>query len=119
MEPVEQLGNRAQKRQRSVPLMLPERLAPSPSCNRRNAILPEPRLAERAVGESPGIMGMAPAQAEGQSQRASGVTQDSPGSVPCWSLEQKAGRGRVGPEAWRLNQLPRRGESFKVARPQS
>lgn len=100
-------------------MMLPERLAPSPSCNRRNAILPEPRLAERAVGESPGIMGMAPAQAEGQSQRASGVTQDSPGSVPCWSLEQKAGRGRVGPEAWRLDQLPRRGESFKVARPQS
>ena len=51
------------------------------------------------------------------------MTPDSPGSVPCWSLEQKAGRGRVcdlvGPEAWGLDQLPLRGERFKVARPQS
>ena len=63
LEPVEQLGNWAQKGQRSVPLMLPERLAPSPSCDPRNFILSEPRLAEEAVGGSPGIMGMALAQA--------------------------------------------------------
>lgn len=48
-------------RQRSVLLMLPARIVPSPFCYLRNFIPSEPRLAERGCQASPGVTGAAPA----------------------------------------------------------
>ena len=110
LKPVGQLGNWAHRKQSSVLRMLVERPATTPSCYPGTLSL----LTKAGRG---GCWG------EPRDHGYDSSYDLRPSSVPCWSLEQKATRGRVcklmGLEAWGLVQSPLREESFKVAISQS